>query len=44
MCFEGCQPDVRRVLQLIEEEGLLWCRAGAANLQELYRRSWDLAG
>ncbi|WVZ79993.1 LOW QUALITY PROTEIN: hypothetical protein U9M48_027511, partial [Paspalum notatum var. saurae] len=34
--FEICQPSVRR---LIEEEGMLWCRAGAAKLLELYRRS-----
>ncbi|WVZ58597.1 LOW QUALITY PROTEIN: hypothetical protein U9M48_008854 [Paspalum notatum var. saurae] len=33
------EPSVRQVLQLIEEEGSLWCRSGAANLLELYRRS-----
>ncbi|KAJ1273975.1 hypothetical protein BS78_05G027600 [Paspalum vaginatum] len=35
--FEGCQPSVQWVLQLIEDEGLLWCRAGASNLQELVK-------
>ncbi|WVZ58587.1 hypothetical protein U9M48_008845, partial [Paspalum notatum var. saurae] len=33
--FEGCQPCVQRVIQRIEEEGLLWCKAGASKLQEL---------
>jgi hypothetical protein len=42
--FEASQPDVRRVLQLIDDEGLLWCRAGAANLLEQNRRSQVLAG
>ncbi|WVZ75617.1 hypothetical protein U9M48_023654 [Paspalum notatum var. saurae] len=42
--FEGCQLRVERVLQLIEEEGLLWCRAGATNLQELCSRSQATGG
>lgn len=42
--FEGCQPRVERVIQLIEEEGLLWCKAGAVKLQELCLRSQAGAG
>ncbi|WVZ90185.1 LOW QUALITY PROTEIN: hypothetical protein U9M48_036512, partial [Paspalum notatum var. saurae] len=42
--FEGCQPRIERVIQLVEEEGLLWCRAGATGLQELCIRSQAAAG
>jgi len=40
--FEGSQPNVQRLLISVKDEGLLWCMAGASNLQELLSRSLGL--
>jgi hypothetical protein len=36
--FKGSQPNVQVLLQIIGNEGLLWCMSGASKLHELLRR------